>query len=359
MDNEDNSTWRNESAGQNHYDWSTGQGSVSYPAGEGQPLNEVQPGAPKKNSAVVPILIALICLLSVVVVVGALVIFLQHDNDDSMDEAAVGASTSSQSSSQLTTLSANPEERSRDDAGSKVQKNAGGNVLDTCAELKKQYQNKYGIKVIGKDEKISFTDVRLEYCDGEWAATTDFDGATSGALHWNGSEWVNLPGDEAQPYAPMSPCYYKTNSLMSYNSSQKALDGMGIVFCEDLPEWREQHSTSSGNSSNLAAGSSLYDMPACDGRYVLIVESVIVPAGEDAQSKVSGRLSHYPGASVTKPGACGSLRAVDPDSGGDIYPIYYDYGFDLDAACVGLQNNANVGNVRKLSNQTEKVNLCE
>ncbi|WP_018117852.1 hypothetical protein [Corynebacterium mastitidis] len=99
---------------------------------------------------------------------------------------------------------------------------------------------------------------------------------------------------------------------------------------------------------NLAA----YEQPQCDGRYITIVDSVVLSErlpGED--QVVQQRLDNYPGAKTTTPGACPSLRATKPDSqgrslvdagydGGYIIPIYYDYGADRAAACSAAQRSS-------------------
>lgn len=194
MDNEDNFTWRNESAGQNHYDWSAGQGSVGYPSGEGQPLNEVQPGAPKKNSAVVPILIALICLLSVVVVVGALVIFLQRENDDSMDEAAVGASTSSQSSAPENAVNSQAAKTSSSNGAAQVRNRAAGNEVDTCAVLKSNFEQKYDEEMKDKNDSLLPWDHYVNYCDGQWGQIVTAEWGVGDAQYWDGDKWIEISG---------------------------------------------------------------------------------------------------------------------------------------------------------------------
>lgn len=87
--------------------------------------------------------------------------------------------------------------------------------------------------------------------------------------------------------------------------------------------------------------------PACDGRYILIVDSVIADGGDSdtfsklAQSVLMGEPSPR---EFTVPGQCGSLRKSV--HGADIYPVYVDYGSDKAAACRAKATYG--GNVRPL-----------
>lgn len=355
MDNPQEDSNRPHGEDGDSYDW-----SISAQPGNSHAVNTATEELGRR-SALVPILVGLICLLVVVVVVGVLILFLQRDKNEPMDEAAVAASESSSSGTSLTTVTAQAAENSKNNAASRVQNKATGKTPDTCAELKKSFERENGVKIKDKNDSLLPSDFYVNYCDGKWGQIVIAEWGIGDVEYWDGDRWIEISGRVIEDdYGPGIYCFDK-KALMAYNPPQKALDGMRVQFCEDVIAKKSSQADSTSEGGSSSGGNSEVtglSMPACDGRYVLIVDSVIVTAGEDAQSKVSQSLAQYPGASVTKPGACGSLRAVDPDSGGDIYPIYYDYGFDLDAACVGRQNNGNVGNVRKLSNQTEQVNLC-
>lgn len=94
--------------------------------------------------------------------------------------------------------------------------------------------------------------------------------------------------------------------------------------------------------------------PACDSRGILIVESVIVHAGDDGRRTIGAALDRNPGAEFTTPGACPSLRArVD---GGDVYAVYVDYGRDTGSLCSAASNTGN--NARVLSDRNEYLSPC-
>lgn len=88
--------------------------------------------------------------------------------------------------------------------------------------------------------------------------------------------------------------------------------------------------------------------PACDGRYILIVDSVVADGSDgDTLNRIAHSvLSADPsGKEFTVPGQCDSLRKSV--HGDDIYPIYLDFGGDKDAACRAKSTYG--GNVRPLT----------
>ena len=87
--------------------------------------------------------------------------------------------------------------------------------------------------------------------------------------------------------------------------------------------------------------------PECDGRYVLIVDSVIADGDEQStMRKIADAVMHADpeGKEFTVPGQCASIRKQV--NGNDIYPIYLDFGSDKDAACRAKSTHG--GNVRPL-----------
>lgn len=123
----------------------------------------------------------------------------------------------------------------------------------------------------------------------------------------------------------------------------------------------------SGSSDSSDSGSSGYitsvstspgvvraSTPACDSRGILILESVVVQPGADAEEAIATSLAKHPGSEFTIPGACPSLRAQL--NGADIYAVYFDYGKDFGRLCSAATNTG--GNARVLSNRHEYVSPC-
>lgn len=97
--------------------------------------------------------------------------------------------------------------------------------------------------------------------------------------------------------------------------------------------------------------------PACDGRNILILDSVVADGDVGTtHSKLAFSVVHLGdgNAQYTYPGQCPSLRAqLD---GRDIYPVYLDFGPDAAAMCEAKAQYG--GNGRVLSNRAEYVDPC-
>lgn len=248
MENTGKSDWEDTSVDQSHYDWSGDEGSVDQHAEEVRstekiqpnrqtwPAGEVQPVGSQRRSAVVPILIGLICLLSVVIVVGALIIFSQRNDDNPMDEAAVPASASSQGSDSQVSGSAKNREVSENNTTPEAWSSMEGNSLETCTELKRSFEQEYNVEIKDKDGTLLPWDYYISYCDGKWAQIATAEWGTGSPRYWDGDKWIEIQGKILEEeYGPGLPCYEK-ETIMAYNPSQKALNAMGIQFCEDILE---------------------------------------------------------------------------------------------------------------------------
>ncbi|QPK82998.1 hypothetical protein G7Y29_09155 [Corynebacterium qintianiae] len=94
-------------------------------------------------------------------------------------------------------------------------------------------------------------------------------------------------------------------------------------------------------SNNVAASH-----PQCDGRWILIYESVH-GFGVDTPAQITRALNSYPSSEYTNPGECPSLRArVD---GQDIYPVYRDFGSDVEGMCAAWRSGGQTANPRSLN----------
>ncbi|GAB3082698.1 hypothetical protein CAQUA_00510 [Corynebacterium aquatimens] len=94
--------------------------------------------------------------------------------------------------------------------------------------------------------------------------------------------------------------------------------------------------------------------PQCDGRGVLILASVQLWADE-VPDRLARELAADPRAEFTYPGQCRSLR--DRDNGDPIYPVYIDFGNDIDALCDAAASHPG-GTTRLLRNVYDDVMPC-
>lgn len=99
--------------------------------------------------------------------------------------------------------------------------------------------------------------------------------------------------------------------------------------------------------------------PQCDGRGVMIIESVVDDGTGAAQSRISQLLAQHPGAQWYQPGACPSLRGSL--NGQAIYPVVVDYGRDFDRLCLDYYAagaDPAYRNARILNTVAEAQNPC-
>ena len=177
-------------------------------------------------------------------------------------------------------------------------------------------------------------------CDGKWmragAKSTDM----NVLLRWNGSTWETIaPAGNVNGFA----CYdaKRLNRIGAPQSMSSEL-----LLCE----------TESSAASRSSVPRSLPNQgsPGCDGRNILILESVLVKPGDDANQLVQDALNRNPDASVLRPGHCPSLRGhVD---GADVYPIYLDFGDDRSALCRTAAQRG--GNPRTLNVEGDFTSPC-
>lgn len=99
--------------------------------------------------------------------------------------------------------------------------------------------------------------------------------------------------------------------------------------------------------------------PACDGRNILILDSIIDYGDRgDTINRIADLVMFADPSGKPRrfmaPGHCPSLRGqVD---GNDIYPVYLDFGSDVDGMCAAKASQG--GNGRVLSNRNEYVDPC-
>ena len=116
-------------------------------------------------------------------------------------------------------------------------------------------------------------------------------------------------------------------------------------------------STSSTSSAASVSGGAT--TPQCDGRGVMIIESVVDDGTGAAQARISQLLAEHPGAQWYRPAACPSLRGSI--NGQSIYPVVVDYGRDFDRLCADFYAagaDTSYRNARILNNVSEAQSPC-
>ena len=232
-----------------------------------------------------------------------------------------------------------------------------------------------------------FPDMRFSECEGGYAFIGVPHTDHTAIVHWTGSRWEPLPtqGEAYSALHGMTGCYdrAKAKELGIPAAIQKRM-----FFCDQdestLVPGGNQGSQNQASQQNQAQpanpapqGGATYfqngiilsaglgeagedaSYPACDGRTILILDSVIDQGNDGGAMNDIARqvlIQHPSGQPVrfTVPGQCPSLRAqVD---GNNVYPIYIDYGTNTSAACQAKVTYG--GNARVLSNRAEFVDPC-
>lgn len=197
-------------------------------------------------------------------------------------------------------------------------------------------------------------------CEGGFASISQPQTDNIGIVQWRGGKWEQVAQDSEYTSGSSSGCY-----------SRGLLDDLGVpesvrvAVCDSVatPAQAAGSDYFLQNGIIVAAGlgeaGEKASYPTCDGRAVLILDSVIDHGNdggamhEIAQQVLTVHPSGNP-VRFTVPGACPSLRAqVD---GQNVYPVYIDYGGDVDAMCRAKATYG--GNGRILSNAAEYVDPC-
>ena len=214
------------------------------------------------------------------------------------------------------------------------------------------------------DPASAMTDARRPvkmYCDGQWMLAGEWSTSNIDLFYWTGEEWGTYSFDGRLRDGAQGECY-SYGKLKDALIPAKLMDTLleKHLLCPESARMNsdEDNSTGSSQSTNSSSNndrtSGWLPVAKCDGRYVVIVDSVLVYPGQEARPFVNTSLAANPGASATSPGACGSFRAsVD---GADVYPVYYDYGNDRTGACTAEARGE--GNARKLQYTVDYSSPC-
>lgn len=188
-----------------------------------------------------------------------------------------------------------------------------------------------------------------KFCDGQWLLTGEEGTSFHHLFYWVGSEWSSYAPDGELPQSQMK-CFDKSK-LEQAGAPSGLISTMrdNQMFCKKEASSQPPASTVSG----LQKGDWL-PYPQCDGRYVVIVDSVSVYPGENPRDAVYRSLDAHPGAQSALPGFCDSLRASY--DGATVYPIYVDFGNNRASACAAQARGA--GYARKLQQVADYSSPC-
>ena len=197
----------------------------------------------------------------------------------------------------------------------------------------------------------------VRYCEGDWLLGRSSDGQKGSLFHWLNGRWTAYP---PQGTTPNNQQCYSGPAL----DSDQVPTGVRpqIVTCpqdQPVPEQTSQSPQPPANRyiTSIQVGDAVVNAsaPACDGRTILIVDSVIARPGTDVPRAIADSMRAHSGSAYTLPGQCPSLRAQY--EGSDVYAIYRDYGQDKTAACTARRNLG--GHARVLDSSGNYGDPCD
>lgn len=178
---------------------------------------------------------------------------------------------------------------------------------------------------------------------------------------WNGETWEAVPSDGVWDGMGLQSDCYSPGRLEELGVPERFASK--VRRCGVYGPGEEPPPANNGGYIpyvGLGEATPKYaSQPACDGRGILIVDSIVDSGNRDDTMRriamealmmdPTGKTREY-----TYPGQCPSLRKqVD---GRDIYPVYVDFGSDTAGLCAAKK--AYGGNARVLSNREEFVDPC-
>lgn len=184
------------------------------------------------------------------------------------------------------------------------------------------------------------------YCDGEVLETAMPDSSIVVLATWHDGQWNEIKPSKKSP--EKGNCYNAT-ALILQTFPREIAYKYSCIDPENIPDIPVDMNVVGAGEWQVAGIST----PACDGRYILIHDSVI-GTSDISNVRIAKDIRKNPDWEYTHPGQCSSLRGqVD---GEDVYPVYEDFGYDLDAMCAA--KNATGGNGRTLNNDADFTDPC-
>ncbi|MDK8846272.1 hypothetical protein QP888_07115 [Corynebacterium sp. MSK297] len=183
-----------------------------------------------------------------------------------------------------------------------------------------------------------------KYCDSSWLFVAKEQSAVYDLFYWVSDGWKLYDPDGTMQQTNFG-CY-DIPSLKYAGAPQGLIEQ--LPACDTTEYSGEIYEADGGNTLDGGWG------VRCDGRYILIVESVIVPLGGNPDLKTRPVQQEYPGSKVVNGSACSSIQGnVD---GGYTYAVYFDAGHDRKEVCRLKAKYG--GDARSLNNDSDSSDPC-
>lgn len=179
------------------------------------------------------------------------------------------------------------------------------------------------------------------FCDDDWLLLAQENSSLYYLHSWAGNSWIPHEADGE----------FSDSHMDCYDREKLIEDGLPEQYVDDVPLCSSEELAAADQEKELKPG---YLGDLCDGSYILIVDSVLVPYGELRTPYVDQALAQHPGAKSMPGLACNSLRSeVD---GKEVFAIYYDAGHSVDEVCKLKARYG--GNARSLNNNADFSDPC-
>ncbi|AZA14335.1 hypothetical protein ACFPVT_03925 [Corynebacterium choanae] len=285
-------------------------------------------------------------LLAAVILVGGWLVFA--DSEDRATDPQEQATTLAENTSAPPSTDTSGAKSSPATSDSAAQTAGGKAESNAPAAQEPEFCSMEWVHAQGFFTKPSHV---VDYCDGNWLRLRDTSPEQRHMNFWwrtDQQQWREIEGNGRLPDGRV--CYYPA-----------FLEQLGVpeAIRPHLPRCSELSSAQAapanpGRQPASSALRSVQEMPACDGRYILIVESVLQNENQRLEPLLEAALARHPGATFTEPGRCSSLRVYD--NGSVIYPIYYPFGNDIQALCSAKARLG--GNARSLNENADFTDPC-
>ena len=169
------------------------------------------------------------------------------------------------------------------------------------------------------------------FCNDDWLYLASENSSSFYLYSWGGGEWVSYKNDDL----------VDSTTIKCWDSNRLSADNVPKQITDDIPVCAQATEKAKAQET-------------CDGRYILIVDSLLVPYGESPQSEINRVEAHYAGVKIMPGTTCSSLRSEH--EGKQVYAAYYDAGHSVDEVCKLKARYG--GNARSLNNNADFSDPC-
>lgn len=284
--------------------------------------------------------IIVVAALAIIALIGGGAWALTGNKDSDESSSAEPNFHSQENSSEETTEEATSEKESTPEKKAKTTQAKGASTGPSTEE-------KCGTLANNKMDAPGGT-LQL-FCDGTWQYLAQKNSSNYRLFYWTDNEWKLYRSDNTTGDS-VNQCYDK-GKLDKAGAPRELTNQLQLCDSQATPTPKVRDKPITAEEEFPPED---YWYGECDGSYVLIVESVIIPPATDPISEPYRVHKKYPGSKIIRGGACSSLRSHTES--GPIYAIIYEAGHSVDKVCELKAKYG--GNARSLNNDADFSDPC-